>query len=161
MKTLSIIMLIYCCTALTACNFSKGAKKDLSTGLSYNYNGFSVRNVLLIDASGTPLSSNKVSLNTRVSVAALGIINYGLKDGKVYPGMMLAVTDQQGIPVIKSADLFAGGKGYPPAGATELRGDITIAQPMASGQAYHVNVRIWDKVKAGNEIDAEAELVVQ
>jgi len=123
MKILSIVTVILCCIVFTACNFSRGAKKDFRTGLSYNYNGFHVQDVLLIDASGKPMSSNKVSLNTRVSIAAIGITNYGLRGGNVYPGMMLAVTDQRGHPVIKAAGLFEGSDGYAPSGATELRGD--------------------------------------
>jgi len=154
-------MLILSYSMFAACNFSSGFKKDFTTGLSFHYNGFSVQNVLLLDPTNRPMTSNKVQLNTKMAIVALGIANYGLKDGKVFPGMMLVVTDEKGIPVLNAADLFEGIQGAPPASATELRGNITIATPMVSGKTYHLKVRIWDKVKAGNELNAETDLVVQ
>jgi hypothetical protein len=149
------------CVIFAGCNFSTGVKKDLRTGLSFSYNGFIVHDVLLIDPANKRMTDNKVQLNTRIAIVALGINNYGLKDGKVFPGMMLLVTDKKGTPVLNAADLFAGDQGYPPANATELRGDITIAGPMVAGETYHVKVHIWDKVKADNELNIEANLVIQ
>ncbi|MEO6850328.1 MAG: hypothetical protein ABI166_06845 [Mucilaginibacter sp.] len=161
MKKQHIITLILSCTMFAGCNFSSGFKKDLTTGLSFNYNGFRVQNVLLLDATNKAMTSNKVQLNTKMAIAALGITNYGLKDGKVYPGMMLLITDSKGAKVLSSIDLFEGTQGYPPANATELRGDITVATPMVAGQTYHLKARIWDKVQAGNELNAETDLIVQ
>jgi len=145
----------------SGCNFSAGANKDFGTGLSYSYNGFGVQNVRLIDQANNAMTSNKVKLNTEVAIAALGVSHYGLKEGKAYPGMMLLVTDATGKPVINVADLFADNQGAPPESATELRGTITVANPMASWQTYHVKMHIWDKVTAGNEVNAEADLVVE
>jgi predicted small secreted protein len=161
MKKIIVSLLLANVLISGACNFSKGAKKDLRTGLSFSYNGFIVQDVLLIDPANKRMTDNKVQLNTRIAIAAIGINNYGLKDGKVFPGMMLLVTDKKGTPVLNAADLFAGDQGYPPANATELRGDITVARPMAAGETYHVKMRVWDKVKADNEINIEADLVVQ
>ena len=149
------------CLIFAGCNYSKGAKKDLLTGLSFSYNGFVVRDVLLIDPTNKRMTDNKVQINSRIAIVALGLNNYGLKDGKVFPGMMLLVTDKKGTPILNAADLFAGDQGHPPAEATELRGDITIAKPMIAGQTYHVKVRIWDKVKTDNELNAETDVVVQ
>ncbi|GAA3983055.1 hypothetical protein [Mucilaginibacter dorajii] len=146
---------------LTSCNFSKGTKRDLLTGLSFSYNGFIVQDVLLIDPANKRMTDNKVQINTRIAIVALGLNNYGLKDGKVFPGMMLLVTDKKGTVILKADDLFAGDQGHPPAEATELRGDITVAKPMVAGQTYHVKARIWDKVKADNEVNIETDLVVQ
>ena len=159
-KTITLLLLSNLLIS-AACNFSTGAKKDLRTGLSFSYHGFIVQDVLLADPANKRMTDNKVQFNTQIAIAALGINNYGLKDGKVFPGMMLLVTDKKGTPVLNAADLFAGDQGYPPANATELRGDITIAKPMAAGETYHVKVHIWDKVKADNEINIEADLVVQ
>ncbi|GAA4317829.1 hypothetical protein GCM10023149_15570 [Mucilaginibacter gynuensis] len=160
MKKLQII-LILSSVLFTACNFSKGTKKDLRTGLSFTYNGFRVDDVLLVDPTGKPMTDNKVQLNTRVAVVAVGISNYALKDGKAYPGMMLLVTDKKGTPVLNAADLFNGDQGHPPTEATELHGDITIGKPMVVGETYHVKLRIWDKVKTDNEINIETNLVVE
>jgi hypothetical protein len=161
MKNNYLLTLVIGCSILAGCNFSKGTKKDFRTGLSYNYNGFGVQDVILIDPANKAMTSNKVQLNTQIAISALGIHNYGLKDGKAFPGMMLLVTDEKGKPVINAADLFADGQGYPPESATELRGTITVANPMAAGQTYHVKVHIWDKVTAGNEVNAETDLVIE
>ena len=155
------LIVILSCVIFPGCNYSKGAKKNLRTGLSFSYNGFIVRDVLLIDPANKPMTDNKVQLNSQMAIVALGINNYGLKDGKAFPGMMLLVTDKMGTPVLNAADLFAGDQGHPPASANELRGDITIARPMVAGETYHVKVRVWDKVKADNELNIEADLVVQ
>lgn len=156
-----IITLVLSSIIFAGCNFSKGAKKDLRTGLSFNYNGFMVQDVLLIDPANQRMTDNKVKLNTQILIVALGVNNYGIKDGKVFPGMMLLVTDKNGTPVINAADLFEGDQGHPPASAAELRTAITVAQPMVSGETYHVKVHIWDKVKTDNVLNEEVDLVVQ
>ncbi|WP_121812620.1 hypothetical protein [Mucilaginibacter kameinonensis] len=145
---------------LLACNFSKGVKKDFNTGLKFSYNGFGVNNVLLVDPANNAMRDNKVNLNTKIAIVAVGVANYGLKDGKAYPGMQLIVTDKKGTAVLSATDLFEGTTGYPPERATELRGDITIGRPMIAGETYHVKIHIWDKVIPANEIDAGADLVV-
>jgi predicted small secreted protein len=160
--TLAILLTVLLnCLIFSRCNYSKGAKKDLRTGLSFSYNGFIVQDALLIDPANKRMTDNKVNLNTRIAIAAVGLNNYGLKDGKVFPGMMLLVTDKKGTPILKADDLFAGDQGHPPAETSELRGDITLASPMVAGETYHVKVHVWDKVKADNELNIEADLVVQ
>src|SRR3954469_7775208 len=125
-----IIALMLSAILFAGCNFSKGAKKDIRTGLSFNYNGFIVKDVLLINSANQQMTDNKVQLNTQIAIVALGVNNYGLKDGKVFPGMKLLVTDKNGTPLINASDLFEGDQGHPAANASELRGDITVAQPM-------------------------------
>ncbi len=160
--TLSILLTtLLSCLIFIGCDFSKGVKKDLRTGLSFSYNGFIVQDVLLIDPANKRMPDNKVNLNTRIAIAAIGLNNYGLKDGKVFPGTMLLVTDKKGIPILKADDLFAGDQGHLPSEASELRGAITIARPMIAGETYHVKMHVWDKVKADNELNIEADLVVQ
>lgn len=161
--TLMLLLTVFLLSSVlfAGCSFSKGTEKDLLTGLSFSYNGFIVQNVLLIDPANKRMTDNKVQINTRIAIVALGLNNYGLKDGKVFPGMMLLVTDKKGTTVIKADDLFAGDQGHPPAEATELRGDITVAKPMVAGETYHVKARVWDKVKADNELNIEADLLVQ
>ncbi|MDB5150275.1 MAG: hypothetical protein JWQ57_4295 [Mucilaginibacter sp.] len=155
-----VAAIIICCIILPGCNFSRGVKTDLITGLKLSYKGFSVRDAILVDTGGNKLNSNKVQLNTKIAIAVIGVENYGLKDGKTYPGLSLLVTDKNGKSMLNAADFFESSEGYPPAQASELRGTITVGRPMISGQTYHVKVRIWDKVTPTNEINAEVDLVV-
>lgn len=145
-----------------ACNFSAGTNKDFATGLSYSYNGFRVDRVVLIGPDNAVMGSNEVVLNSEIAVLVEGLANYELKDEKAFPGMMMTVTDKEGVAVISEADLFAGGKeGYPAVDAAVLRGTITIGNPMVSGETYHAKIRVWDKVKPENELTAEVDLKVK
>jgi hypothetical protein len=145
-----------------ACNFSVGTNKDLATGLSYSYNGFAVERVVLVGPDNNPMSDNEVVLNSQVTIVVKGLTNYELKDEKVFPGLMMVVTDKAGTAVINEADLFASGtEGYPAADASTLSGIVTVANPMVSGETYHVKIKVWDKVKPENELTAEVDLEVK
>lgn len=161
MKNLTPFVLILIVFTAICCNFSVGTNKDLRTGLSYTYNGFSVEESVLAGPDNTALTTNEVSMNSKVSIVLNGISNYTLKDNKAFPGLSLLVSDAKGEPVINEADLFAGGEGYSVEDASALRGTITVGDPMASGQTYHVKMRVWDKNKPESEIVAEVDLKVK
>ncbi|QOI98258.1 MAG: hypothetical protein HRU69_12530 [Flammeovirgaceae bacterium] len=160
MKTTSPL-LILTVWLLTACSFSAGTKKDLTTGLSYSYNGFTVSEVYFVDAENIPKGTNEVDLNTEVALVVQGISNYTLVDEKAYPGMSLYVTDNNGNQVIAEADMFASNIGYSAEDASVLRGTITVGEPMVSGETYHVEMKIWDKNKTDNTISVGVDLRVK
>jgi hypothetical protein len=58
---------------ITSCQFSKGVKKDLNTGLSASYNGLTIDDIFLADENGNKLSQNKVKLGAKVQVVATGV----------------------------------------------------------------------------------------
>ncbi len=155
------ILLIGCTLIFWACEFSVGTKKDLSTGLSYSYNGFAVEEVLLVGPDNVAQSSNEVPLNSQIAIVVQGLTNYELKDGKAFPGLMISVTDKAGIAVIEEADLFANSEGYPETDAAVLRGSVTAGEPMKTGETYHFKMRVWDKVKPENELTAEVDIEVK
>lgn len=161
MKKIIVLLLATSALVWSACNFSAGTKKDLGTGLSYTYNGFTVEEVVLAGPDNLAMSNNEVLLGTQVAIVVQGLTNYTLKDDKAFPGMMLSVTDKQGIAVINEADLFAEGEGYSATDAAILRGTVTVGDPMVAGETYHVKMRIWDKIKPENELTAEVDLVVK
>src|ERR1700712_5320138 len=105
MKTLTWLFFIAFLPVITAFHYSAGYQKNLlSNGLSFRYNGFAVKTVILVDSSNKVMEDNKVGLNSQVSIVALGMSNFELKQGKSFPGMMLSVTDQAGLAVIDEAD---------------------------------------------------------
>jgi len=161
MTKISLFILSVAVFCLCSCNMSVGYKKDLRSGLSYKYHGFVMRGVIVVDSTNTVMTGNKVPMNSQMAIVALDVSNYGLKDGKAFPGMLLTVTDKTGAAVINSPDLFAGNQGYPPQNASELRGDISIGKPMRTGETYHVKIHVWDKVTAENTADADMDIVVQ
>lgn len=155
------IFLMACTIVLWSCNFSVGTKKDFGTGLSFSYNGFAVDEVLLVGSDNVAMSNNEVPLNTKVGIVVQGLTNYQLQDDKAFPGIQLSVTDKAGIAVIDEADLVANSEGYSTTDASVLRGTVTVAEPMKSGETYHLKMRVWDKTKPENELTAEVDLVVK
>ena len=161
MRRISCTLLTVCTLVLWACNFSVGTNKDLITGLSYSYNGFAVDEVLLVGPDNVAKSDNEVQLNTKIAIVIQGLRNYQLQDGKAFPGLALTVTDNTGSAILDEADLFADSEGYSEADAAILRGAVTVADPMKSGETYHLKMRVWDKTKPENELTAEAKIVVK
>jgi hypothetical protein len=161
MKKQTSLLLALSAVLWCSCNFSVGTKKDLLTGLSFNYNGFSVEEAYLAGPDDVPIKGNEVAMNSQVAIVLQGIENYTLKVGKAFPGLMLIVTDAQGNAVIDEADLFAATEGYSATDASALRGTVTIGNPMESGETYHTKMRVWDKNNPANEITAEVDLKVQ
>lgn len=146
---------------LTACNFSAGTKKDLKTGLSMSYNGFSVDDVILTDAAGTQLSSNKIPLGSKFLIVANGVEHYTLKDGKAYPGVAITVKDKAGKIMGNIDDVLNLTDGLDPNGATVLKASLTLSAPFVAGNTYHVSVKYFDKQNAKNKITADVDIDLQ
>ena len=161
MKKTTYLLLAASAFVWCSCNFSAGTKKDLGTGLSFKYNGFAVDEVLLVGPDNTAMNNNEALLSTQIAIVIQGLTNYSLKDDKAFPGLMLSVTDKEGIAVLNEADLFAGSEGYSAADAAVLRGTVTVGDPMKAGETYHVKLRVWDKIKPENELTAEVDIVVK
>ncbi|MEI9921801.1 MAG: hypothetical protein WDO14_23870 [Bacteroidota bacterium] len=161
-NTLALICL--CCIA-TACNFSKGTKNDLVTGLSVNYNGFSIKDAALADENDQRLKTNEVSLGQTVEITIEGIDNYYKQDGRVFPILDITVTDKAGAVVLQGKDIFGADlkeqNGFTPEYASTLSGTITVGNPMQSGETYHATMKITDKLHTENVIDAEVNLIVK
>lgn len=154
--TCSFLLLLIC----FGCNFSKGVKKDLSTGLSTSWNGFAVDDVYLT-VDGNKLSSNKVSLGKEILVVANGVENYEEKDNKVFPGCSIVLTDKEGKEILNVADAFADIKdGVAADKANMLTATLNTGSPMAVGETYHLKARFYDKQKEGSEIVATVDLLI-
>lgn len=163
MKNTIILVALYC--AFTACNFSKGAKKDLATGLSVTYNGFSIDDAILVNAQNERAKTNEVSIGQTVAIVVQGIEHYEEKDGRVFPILDLTVTNQEGTVVLEGKDILGpelqSENGFTLDGASTLRGTITVGDPMQSRENYHAVMRITDKLNPENFINAEVDLVVK
>jgi hypothetical protein len=148
--------ILLCCS----CNFSKGVKKDLSTGLSTSWNGFAVDDVYLtIDEN--KLGSNKVALGKEINIVANGVENYEEKDGKVFPGCSILLTDKAGKEILNLADAFADMKdGVESNKASMLNATLNTGSPMVVGETYHLKTRFFDKLKAESEIVATVDLLM-
>ena len=97
---------------LTAsCNFSKGIKKDLTTGFTTSYNGFALDNIYLANEAEHKLKSNAVSLGSnlgsKINIIATGVDNSIEKEGNVFPGCSILLTDKTGKEILNLPDAFA------------------------------------------------------
>jgi len=84
-----------------------------------------------------------------------------MKDGKVFPGLSMEVTDATGNYVLNEADLFGTSlEGYSAEEASVLRGTVTVGTPMQSGETYHCKIRVFDK-NGDAEIMSELDFKVK
>lgn len=157
--------LLLICIAVTICGcsggFSKGVKKDFNTGLSANYNGFTISDIYLT-VDDIKLSSNKISLGKEVKLIADGVDYYQVKDGKVFPGCRIILTDKTGGEILNIPDALADqANGLAKDKAGLLNATLTTGSPMQVGETYHLNVRFFDKNKQENEIVCDVDLIMK
>ncbi|WP_462255026.1 hypothetical protein [Ferruginibacter sp.] len=155
---------LFGCISLTLCScsggFSKGVKKDLSTGLTSSYNGFAVDDIYLT-VDDTKISSNKITLGKKVELIADGVDFYEVKDGKVNPGCRIILTDKVGKELLNLPDAFAEQAALDKTKAASLKAIVTTGNPMQVGETYHLNVRFFDKNKTESEIVSDVDLVMK
>ncbi len=153
---LGVILLI------ASCNFSKGVKKDLNTGLFISYNGFAVEDVYIMDTAENKLSSNTVALGNVVLIRATGVENFQEKDGKVFPGCSILLTDKTGKEVLNIQDAYADLKdGVVASDANTLTASVNTGNPMVVGETYHLITIFFDKQKADNTITTKVNLIIK
>lgn len=150
---------------LTACgggSFSKGVKKDSTTGLNSSYNGFAVDDIYLTDDKGNKLTSNQVTLGNALLLVASGVENYKLVNGKAYPGCNIILTDKNKKELLNLADAFASlNEGIPAAEATELKATLTTGTTMQAGETYQLYVHFYDKKKPTSVITSTITLLAK
>lgn len=145
----------------SSCQFSKGVKKDIDTGLTSSYNGFAVENIYL-SVDGNKITTNTITLGKQLVLIADGVDYYQVKDGKVYPGCRIILTDKTGKELLNLPDAFAEQiNGLEKDKATLLTATLTTGSPMLVGETYHLNVRFFDKNKKENEIVSNVDLVMK
>jgi hypothetical protein len=147
---------------LSSCQYSKGVKKDLATGLSASYNGFSMEEIFLVDSDRNRLTNNIVPLGKTVYVIATGVKNFVEENGKVFPGCTIVLTDKNKKQLLNLPDAFADmEEGLLAAEAKALQAQLNTGSPMVAGETYYLAVRFFDKKKTENQILANADIVVQ
>jgi selenophosphate synthase len=161
MKQTKVILAAVAILVFTSCHFSKGVKKDLSTGLSTSYNGFAVEEVYL-SVDGNKLSNNKITLGKEIHLVADGVDYYEEKEGKVFPGCSIILTDKTGKEILNLQDAFAElSNGVDADKAKALTATINTGSPMVVGETYHLKTRFFDKKNTSNEIISNVDVVME
>lgn len=156
------LLLLSLSLVITSCQFSKGVKKDLNTGLSASYNGFALDDIYLADENRNRLGDNKITLGSKVLVLATGVDHFSEKEGKVFPGCRIILTDKSRKEILNLPDAFADmPNGTTAAEAKTLEASLNTGTPMVIGETYHLSVRFYDKNKKENEIVSHVDLVMK
>ena len=145
-----------------SCQFSKGVKKDLNTGLTASYNGLAMEDIFLTDENGKRLDNNKIKMGSKIFMVATGVDYYTEKQGKVFPGCRILLTDKNKKEILNLPDAFADmAAGATGAEAKTLQARLNTGEPMVTGETYHLSVRFFDKNKKENEIVSNVDLVMK
>lgn len=144
-----------------SCKFSTGIKKDLGTGLTSTNNGLSAEEIILKENDGPRLQNNKITMGAKISVSAQGVENFEIKDGKVFPGCEIILTDKNKKEVVNLPDAFSDlANGTTEEETKILDATLTTGNPMVVGETYHLYVRYFDKQKKESEIVCNVDLVM-
>jgi len=145
--------LILLTVLLSGCNFSKGVKADLTTGLKYSYNGFGIDEAKVF-CNGSPAKSRNYPEGSILKIELHGIRNYEVENGKISPGCSIVVTDEEQNIVLQSDDLFKGVEVSKEQFAVPNI-TVTFGNSFSAGKKYTLNAHFYDKKKPENVIDIE------
>jgi hypothetical protein len=137
--------------ALFGCTFNSDTKKDPNTNLSVAHKGLSYGTYVL-SVNKEPLQKAAIKLGEKVSLQFFDVTGFKVEGGRVYPGMSLTVTNDQGEEVSSNTDLLAytSREGLTPIDAQTLSATFALAAPqIVAGKKYILHIRIWDKKAAG------------
>ena len=159
----SALLIAILALLISACQFSKGVKKDLGTGLSASYNGFAIEDVYLATGNeDTRLTNNKVTLGSKISIVLTGVDHYAEQEGKVYPGCSIILKDKTGKELLNLPNAFEHLKeGQPKAEASTLKAILNTGEPMVAGETYHLEARFYDLHKKENSVMTNVDIVMQ
>ena len=141
-----LIIILSGCSGQIA--FSKGVKKDLTTGLTSSYSNMEPEKVLLVmndevlNHTDIPLGESFLLINEKVK-------GMKVKEGKVSVGCSLKITDKKGNILLQEKDLFAGHDLFNEKDASYLKCTVSTGKPMEWEEKYDVAVVFWDKYGDG------------
>jgi len=159
MKTNYLVFFIIAAFILNAC--TAGVNKDLLSGLKLTNNGLSYKEGYLSKAK-VKVTDTEFAMRDTVYLFLSGIEGYTEKEGRVFMGASMVITDPDGKKVMDEQDLFSS---YDQTGASKedasvLSLSLITGEPMVAGVKYLWKSRIWDKNGKG-VIEAEVEFMIK
>jgi len=163
MKRTKIIATLAISALILVVSCSVGVKKDLLSGLTVKYNGFTVGNSYLVKDS-KKTTDVKIQPGKVISLVFSDIGGFAELEGKAYPGASILVTDSKGKIVLDVADLFSS---YDSTGVDvalvkqALSIDFTApASGFEKGETFSWKSKVWDK-KGKATLDCELQLELE
>ncbi|MFO7851198.1 MAG: hypothetical protein ACQERS_03325 [Bacteroidota bacterium] len=144
-QTVVIVLLM---VALISCDSGKSVSKDLVTGLTTHGDGLSCEDVYLSDGE-KKINRNTFTYGEKVYVNFENIEGFKKEDGYAFPGMEMIVINQAGDTVMIYPDLYADYQDGIDISPLLLQANLTVADPMHSGNEYTLIINIWDEKGEG------------
>ena len=145
---------------LCACSFSKGVKKDLVTGLYYNYNGFKIENVIACNIYHEVLTSNNLPERSVLLLVFKNIHGYVVENGLVSMGCSLEVSDIEGNILLSYDDFYKNSENVTEEKAKDIQVRVTLANPIVANKTYLVKASLFDKKNDKNRVNVEMNVNV-
>ncbi|MGM0666212.1 MAG: hypothetical protein ACQETA_02730 [Bacteroidota bacterium] len=143
MKIKFAVIALFMITSVS-CDSGKSVSKDLVTGLTTRGDGLSCENIYLSDGE-EKINRNTFTYGENVYVNFENIEGFNKENGNAFPGMRLSVIDQAGDTVMIYPDLYADYQSGINISPLLLQANLTVADPIHTGQEYTLNIHIWDK----------------
>jgi len=145
-RDLSMAILLF---TVYSCNFAQSVEKDLQSGLITRGDGLSCEDVYLSDGENIIKQSAFIYGET-FYVNFDGMEGFERVDGSVFPDMRLTIVSEHGDTVLHLDDLYAGYKEGIDLSPLQLYAEVTVANPVFSGETYALYVDIQDKRGTGS-----------
>lgn len=156
-----LISLSVIAVAFTACNFSKGIQTNLTTGLTYSYNGFRIEKVEVFDNDMNPIKGKKHPEGTVLRIQLYNVEGYTIEDNTVFPVCSLKVTDREGKIVMQRDNIFEGYDGDRSVENFKTPSVmIGLSNPIFAGNEYKIEVHYFDQKNPKNAIDIDLDVEV-
>ncbi len=130
--------------------------------INHSEKGLKFNKVLLIQWKDT-LNDNFVTLDSVVEMQFIGVKGFKLKDGKIFVGASMFVSDTLGTVLFRNDDIFIDYDtiGFEPKLVEERIGIfLETGEPMIKGKKYLWNTKIWDK-NSNSELTAEVDIKIK
>lgn len=146
MKNLFFAFLIIFITF--ACDTKKSVHKDLITGLSTEGDGLSCEEVTIL-SDDKSVQRSSFYFGEEITINFKNIEGFKGKDGKIFPGMSIVISDKNNDTIIKSDDAYQKYSEGISLSPVILKSELTLARPIHSGKNYSLSINIWDKKGSG------------
>ncbi|MDN5217174.1 hypothetical protein QQ020_34195 [Fulvivirgaceae bacterium BMA12] len=138
----------------------KVSETEDKVGITVMPKGLKVGSIFMTNQEGA-LQSNQVNYLEKIKLNFFNLKGLSRKEGKVFIGGSMVISDSQGNVMLEYTDLFSDydQTGVDPDATEKVHFSLVIGDPLRRGETYTWKARIWDKTGHG-EIRAQAQLKV-
>ena len=133
---------------IPSCQWSKSAEKDLATGLKLIGDGLTSEKVYLSDGADI-IQKNSFLYGETFYINFDGMEGFERQGRGAFPSMQLVIVSEKGDTVLFVNDTYEGYSHGIENSPLDLYGEVTLADPIHSGEAYALYVKITDKFGNG------------